>query len=93
MKTTRHLLLTSCLALAACAPSPLYVGSTSNGTPGEVPRDNRGEPIWAAIPPAPPPPAPAPNIVIDAGPPIQHLPPAEATITNPSVQSVPVPQG
>lgn len=38
------------LAVAACAPSPLYVGKP--GTTGNVPRDARGEPIL------PPPPAP-----------------------------------
>ena len=40
--------------LAACAPAPLY---TSSGlqrgavTWGEIPRDARGEPVWAAIRP------------------------------------------
>ena len=42
------------LGLASCAPSPLYVESGHVGTVGEIPRDGRGEPIWAAIPqPAP----------------------------------------
>ncbi|MFN3288506.1 MAG: hypothetical protein ACK40H_08655 [Sphingomonadaceae bacterium] len=61
--------------VAACAPSPLYVGKARVGTPGEIPRDERGEPIWDMIPPppagtrpaeplprpAPPPPAGAPQ--------------------------------
>ena len=43
------------LAISACAPSPLYVGERRpRGTVGEVPRDGQGEPIWAAIPGAPP---------------------------------------
>ncbi|QMW21949.1 hypothetical protein [Sandaracinobacteroides saxicola] len=43
------------LPLVACAPSPLYVGqrAAGPGTGGEVPRDGRGEPIWAAIKPPP----------------------------------------
>ena len=41
------------LALAACSPSPLYVDRVQRGTYGEVPRDGRGEPIWADIHPAP----------------------------------------
>jgi hypothetical protein len=43
-----------CVALAGCSPSPLYVDRVQAGTFGEVPRDGRGEPIWSAIPPAPP---------------------------------------
>ncbi len=42
------------LILAACAPapSPLYVGG--KGLPvGGIPRDARGEPVMAEIPPAP----------------------------------------
>ncbi len=42
--------------LAACAPAPLYSSSrTHKGavTLGEVPRDSRGEPVWAAIRPVP----------------------------------------
>lgn len=47
------------LGLAACAPSPLYVGQPfKRGTPGEVPRDGTGEPLWDAIAPAPPTSAP-----------------------------------
>ena len=48
------------LSLGACSPSPLYVDRAQIGTYGEVPRDTRGEPIWSAIPPAPPPMVPAP---------------------------------
>ena len=39
------------LLLAACSPSPLYVGHRVVGTPGEIPRDGRGEPIWDKIGP------------------------------------------
>lgn len=42
--------------LGACAPAPLYTaGSTHKGavTIGEIPRDARGEPVWAAIRPTP----------------------------------------
>ena len=54
----RTLFLGLLLFLAACAPSPLYVGERPlRGTAGEVPRDGQGEPIWSAIrSPAPPPP-------------------------------------
>lgn len=42
--------------LQACAPAPLYTGSTrvkGAATQGEIPRDARGEPVWSAIrPPA-----------------------------------------
>jgi hypothetical protein len=42
------------LVLAGCAASPLYVErSELRGTRGEVPRDVRGEPLWAAIKPMP----------------------------------------
>ena len=42
------------LALSGCAASPLYVDrSELRGTRGEVPRDARGEPLWAAIKPMP----------------------------------------
>ena len=40
----------------ACAPAPLYTASgTHKGavTMGEIPRDARGEPVWAAIRPLP----------------------------------------
>ncbi len=39
--------------LAGCAASPLYVERARGGTLAEVPRDARGEPIWAAIKPMP----------------------------------------
>lgn len=59
------------LGLAACAPSPLYVGKPRIGTGGEVPRDGRGEPIWSAMRAVPHeaaipvmPPAPAPGIPV-----------------------------
>ncbi|GGI84269.1 hypothetical protein GCM10007973_20990 [Polymorphobacter multimanifer] len=43
-----------CLSLlAGCAASPLYVERGRGGTLAEVPRDARGEPIWAAIKPMP----------------------------------------
>jgi len=55
------------LLVAACAPSPLYVRHKTIGTPGEIPRDARGEPMWDKIgpprvgsTPAPVPPLPAP---------------------------------
>lgn len=51
-----------CLALVqACAPSPLYISRAPVGTPGEIPRDPRGEPIWDRIPP---PPAAAPVVAV-----------------------------
>ena len=42
------------LALTACAPAPLYTSSGLHrgaATLGEIPRDARGEPVWAAIRP------------------------------------------
>ena len=46
--------LLGCGAVSACAPSTLYGGSVrGNWTVGEIPRDARGEPVWAAIPPVP----------------------------------------
>lgn len=53
--------------LAGCtpAPSPLYVSSKVGSTIGEIPRDTRGEPLWATLrrgQPAPPAPV-YPNIV------------------------------
>jgi hypothetical protein len=57
MARTKFSLLTffgASAALAGCSPSPLYVDRAQIGTFGEVPRDGRGEPIWSAIPPAPP---------------------------------------
>ena len=42
------------LVLAACAPSPLYVGNAHAAVSrDEVPRDGRGEPILSAIRPVP----------------------------------------
>ncbi len=49
--------LASLTLFAACAPAPLYTsGGLHKGaaTWGEIPRDARGEPVWAAIRPAPP---------------------------------------
>ena len=48
--------LASLIGLAACAPAPLYTSSGMHRgavTWGEIPRDARGEPVWAAIRPAP----------------------------------------
>ena len=48
---------------AACAPSPLYIGSNHVGTLGDVARDERGEPRLSTIRAAPgttPPPPMAP---------------------------------
>lgn len=42
--------------VTACAPAPLYTASGIHRgavTYGEIPRDARGEPVWAAIRPAP----------------------------------------
>ncbi|MDT7934173.1 MAG: hypothetical protein RQ833_06175 [Sphingomonadaceae bacterium] len=39
------------LLLHACAPSPLYVGNVRARITGDVPRDNRGEPIWDEMTP------------------------------------------
>jgi hypothetical protein len=42
------------ISMAACAPSPLYVGRNKTSTNlGSIPRDGNGEPIWSKIPPAP----------------------------------------
>jgi hypothetical protein len=42
------------ISMAACAPSPLYIGrSKTTATLGTIPRDGNGEPIWSQIPPAP----------------------------------------
>lgn len=47
------------LGLSACAPSPTYVARSRVGTVGEIPRNDRGEPIWSAIrQPAPSDPSP-----------------------------------
>lgn len=40
----------------ACAPAPFYASGSrhkSAVTVGEIPRDARGEPVWAAIRPIP----------------------------------------
>lgn len=71
----RSLLLIAPLLVAACAPSPLYVARDQPGTPGEIPRDATGEPIWDRIPPPPPPGKPAPPILVEPGPPIRTVPP------------------
>ena len=56
MKRNLFLLAGTALGLAACAPSPLYVGQPyKRGTPGEIPRDGTGEPLWDAIVAAPAP--------------------------------------
>ncbi len=63
------------LSVAACAPSPLYVGERPvRGTSGEVPRDGQGEPIWSAIrtPDAAPPLRAMPT---DQGVPVTAAPP------------------
>jgi hypothetical protein len=39
------------LILHGCAPSPLFVGHVRARITGDVPRDNRGEPIWDEITP------------------------------------------
>ena len=50
----RACLLISGLYLGGCAASPLFVErSELRGTYAEVPRDARGEPLWAAIKPMP----------------------------------------
>ena len=75
MMRNLFLLGSAAALLAACAPSPLYVGQPyKRGTPGEVPRDGTGEPLWDAIRPAPP--APAPRTMPPApGIPITPVPP------------------
>ncbi len=68
----RFLLVFAVLSFAACAPSPLYVSRASTGTPGEIPRDPRGQPLWSKIPAGPPAAKPAPAITVNPGPPILH---------------------
>lgn len=41
------------LMLVSCAPSPLYQGASVPTTPGNVPRDTNGNPVWNKLPPAP----------------------------------------
>lgn len=65
MRTTFLIFLIP-LAASACAPSPLYLAKPGAGTPGEVPRDERGNPIWERIPPTPPPSRPVPPDVLAA---------------------------
>lgn len=50
------LVIAAPVAIGACAPAPLYTSSGLHAgavTLGEIPRDARGEPVWAAIRPAP----------------------------------------
>lgn len=50
-------MLAVALLIGACAPAPLYTSSGLHrgaATWGEIPRDARGEPVWAAIRPVPP---------------------------------------
>jgi hypothetical protein len=47
------LALLGAFGLAGCAASPLYKSNQLAVTPGEVPRDGRGEPVWSMIPPIP----------------------------------------
>lgn len=68
-----RLAMLALLLAAGCAPSPLYVGKAV-GTPGEIPRDERGEPIWEAIPPPPAAATPAPAIAVNPGVPIRRAP-------------------
>jgi hypothetical protein len=47
-------LLLICGLVSGCASSPLFVErSELRGTYAEIPRDARGEPLWAAIKAAP----------------------------------------
>lgn len=48
-----RVILVAVACLQACAPSPLYVGR-KDAAVGNIPRDDRGEPVMAAIPPPPP---------------------------------------
>lgn len=77
LKTHRPLIglisLAALTLVTACAPSPFWV-SRARGTQGEIPRDERGEPLWAAIPPAPPAPQPGPPMPTHVGPPIVVYP-------------------
>ncbi len=50
----RPILLILPLVIGGCAASPLYVDrGETRGTMAEIPRDARGEPLWAAIKPIP----------------------------------------
>ncbi|MHB9878886.1 hypothetical protein ACSMXM_04395 [Pacificimonas sp. ICDLI1SI03] len=50
---TIFLLAAASLAISACAPSPNYAGGRSL-TPGEVPRNEYGAPVFEAMGEAPP---------------------------------------
>lgn len=72
---TARLALLLPLAIAACAPSPLYVGAAgAAGTTGEVPRDGQGEPVWGAIRAAPVIAPPPPGLAVNPGVPITQVP-------------------
>ena len=63
----RSVLLIPLMFLAGCAASPLYVDRGEvRGTMAEIPRDARGEPLWAAIRPARPLPGEAPKEMMAA---------------------------
>jgi hypothetical protein len=56
MKKIMVCLTLSPALLSACAAAPLYTSSglqRGAATVGEIPRDERGEPVWAAIPTMP----------------------------------------
>jgi hypothetical protein len=55
------ILVLAILGLSACAPSPYYVDGVAT-TPGEIPRDTYGIPVWTAIPPKPEAPAGLPPL-------------------------------
>ncbi len=48
-----RIILPVLLLLGSCAPSPLHVGR-KDAAVGNIPRDDRGEPVMAMIPPPPP---------------------------------------
>jgi hypothetical protein len=49
MKTTLVLSLVAGCVLGACSSSPLYTGAGAQVTPGNIPRDTYGEPVWALV--------------------------------------------
>jgi hypothetical protein len=54
MRVQKLLLIGLALSLAGCSASPLYVGQWNKdrpSAPATVPRDDRGEPIMANLPP------------------------------------------
>ncbi len=64
------------LALTGCVPSPLYVARPhKHGSSGDVPRDERGEPIWSEIRQPSAVPLPPPPFVAPQGVPITPPPP------------------